>query len=305
MDRLQAIKIFVAVAEAESFAAGARNAGTSAPSATRAVNSLETSLGASLLIRTTRQVRLTDVGRTYLDEVREILAQLQAAEDEVSGTVRSPMGQLRVTCPQEFGRIFVAPLITDFLDRHPEVSVDVLMVDRIVNLVEEGYDLAVRIGPLPPSGLVAVRVGQVRRVICGSPDYFATHGIPQTTDDLATHRIITTGAGGFSRDWRFRGGGNHAVRANARLNVSSIAAAIDIARDGWGICRVLSYQIGPDLEAGTLQTVLDADEPEALPIHLVRPDSRRTAAKVRAFVDFAAGHLRRNSTLKRASDRNP
>ena len=296
------MKIFVAVAEAESFAGGARNAGTSAPSATRAVNALETSLGASLLTRTTRQVRLTDVGRTYLEEVREILNQLQAVEDDVSGAVRNPMGQLRITCPQEFGRIYVAPLVTSFLDRHPEVSVDILMVDRIVNLVEEGHDLAVRIGALPPSGLVAVRVGQVRRVICGSPGYFAAHGIPQTPDDLANHRIITTGTGGISREWRFGPGSDH-VSIKARLNVSSIAAAIDLARKGWGICRVLSYQIGPDLETGALQTVLDADEAEALPIHLVRPDSRRTAAKVRAFVDYAAGHLRKNSALKRASGR--
>lgn len=305
MDKLQAMRIFVGVAEAESFAGGARKIGVSAPSATRAVNSLEASLGASLLTRTTRQVRLTDVGRTYLEEVQDILAQLQAVEDDVSGAVQRPVGQLRITCPQEFGRIYVAPLITEFLDRHPNVTADVLMVDRIVNLVEEGFDIAVRIGPLPSSGLIAVNAGQVRRVVCGSPGYFARYGVPRSTDDLAAHRIVSSGIAVASREWRFGRDGDHKVRITPQLNVSSIAAAIEIARQGWGLCRVLSYQVGPDLEERALETVLDRDEPEALPIHLVWPDGRRTAGKVRAFVDFASERLRQNSALGRAASKLP
>lgn len=298
MDRLQALNVFVAVAEAESFARGARATGLSAPSATRAINTLETTLGARLFTRSTRQVRLTEAGRAYLGEVRDILAHLQAADDMASGAANTPVGQLRITCPQEFGRIHVAPLLTEFLDQHPRVRADVLMVDRIVNLVEEGLDIAVRIGHLPSSELSAVRIGQVRRVICGSPDYFATHGRPQTPSDLVSHRVVASGSTPPLDEWRLGRDGTQSVRVNPRLTVSSLAAAIDIARQGWGLCRVLSYQVGPDLESGRLQTVLEDHEPTPLPIHLVHVEGRRAAAKVRAFIDFAAPRLRQIEGLR-------
>ncbi|WP_110708156.1 LysR family transcriptional regulator [Salinicola sp. CR57] len=298
MDRLQALNVFVAVAEAESFAKGARATGLSAPSATRAINTLETTLGARLFTRSTRQVRLTEAGRAYLGEVRDILAHLQAADDMASGAANTPVGQLRITCPQEFGRIHVAPLLTEFLDQHPRIRADVLMVDRIVNLVEEGLDIAVRIGHLPSSELSAVRIGQVRRVICGSPDYFATHGRPQTPSDLASHRVVASGATPPLDEWRLGRDGTQSVRVNPRLTVSSLAAAIDIARRGWGLCRVLSYQVGPDIESGRLQTVLEEHEPAPLPVHLVHVEGRRAAAKVRAFIDFAAPRLRQIEGLR-------
>jgi len=297
MDRLQALNVFVAVAEAESFAKGARATGLSAPSATRAINTLETALGARLFTRSTRRVRLTDIGRTYLGEVREILAHLQAADDTASGAANTPVGQLRLTCPQEFGRIHIAPLLTEFLDEYPRVRADVLMVDRIVNLVEEGFDIAVRIGHLPSSELSAVRIGQVRRVICGSPDYFAMRGRPQTPGDLAAHRVVSSGSTPPLNEWRFGVDGAQSLRVNPQLTVSSLAAAIDIARRGWGLCRVLSYQVGLDLESGTLQTVLEDHEPAPLPIHLVHVEGRRAAAKVRAFIDFAAPRLRQVGIL--------
>ena len=300
MDRLHALSLFAAVAEAESFAGGARVMGVSAPTATRAVHALETALGTALLTRTTRQVRLTETGRAYLEQVRELLAQLQAADDQAAGTAQRPVGQLRITCPQEFGRIYVAPLLTEFLDRFPAVSADVLMVDRVVNLVEEGFDLAVRIGPLPSSGLVAVRVGEVRRIVCGAPAYFRQHGRPASPAELSRHRLVSIGTGGPAREWRFGTGSGPAVAIRPQLNVSSIAAAIEIARQGWGLSRVLSYQVGPDLESGALETVLDGEAPEALPIHLVRADGRGSAAKVRAFMAFAAERLRQNSALRRA-----
>ncbi len=233
----------------------------------------------------------------YLGEVRDILAHLQAADDMASGVANTPVGQLRITCPQEFGRIHVAPLLTDFLDEHPRVRADVLMVDRIVNLVEEGLDIAVRIGHLPSSELSAVRIGQVRRVICGSPDYFATHGRPQTPSDLASHRVISSGSTLPLDEWRFGRDETHSVRVNPQLTVSSLAAAIDIARRGWGLCRVLSYQVGTDLESGTLQTVLEDHEPASLPVHLVHVEGRRAAAKVRAFIDFAVPRWRRIEVL--------
>jgi DNA-binding transcriptional LysR family regulator len=297
MDRLQALRVFVAVAEAESFAAGARAVGLSAPSATRGINMLEASLGTGLFTRTTRQVRLTDVGRAYFEDVRESLAHLQAADDAAAGAAGAPVGQLRITCPQELGRIYVSPILMEFLNAYPNVTADVLMVDRIVNLIEEGFDIDVRIGPLPSSGLVAVRVGQVRRVVCGAPGYFAEYGIPRSPAELATHRIVATAPGIWSRDWRFGLKGERIVRVEPRLAVSSVAAAIGIARSGWGLCRALSYQIGSDLEAGTLQTVLEDHEPEPLPIHLVHAEGRRATAKVRRFIDFAAEGLRQTTVL--------
>jgi len=297
MDRLQSLRVFVAVAEAESFAAGARAVGLSAPSATRAVSTLESVLGTRLFTRTTRRVRLTDVGRAYLQDVREILVNLQAADEAVSGTAQSPVGQLRITCPQEFGRIYVAPILTEFLDRYPGVSVDVLMIDRVVNIVEEGFDIALRIGSLPSSGLVAVRVGHVRRVVCGAPSYFAERGCPQGPAELIAHRVVSVAPLHAGRHWRFGPGGELTVKVQPRLGVSSMAAAIGIARRGWGICQALSYQIGPDLEAGTLRTVLEDWEPEPLPIHLVHTEGRRAASKVRAFIDFAAERLRGTAVL--------
>ncbi|MEX6507224.1 LysR family transcriptional regulator [Jiella sp. M17.18] len=297
MDRLQSLRVFVAVAEAESFAAGARALGLSAPSATRGVSALEAALGARLFTRTTRQVRLTDAGRAYLQDVREILASLQAADEAASGAARTPVGQLRITCPQEFGRIHISPVLTEFLDRHPGVNADVLMVDRVVNLVEEGFDVALRIGPLPSSGLVAVRVGQVRRVVCGAPGYFAERGCPQDPAELASHRVVAVAPLNAGRPWRFGPDGQQTVRLDPRLSVSSVAAAIEIARRGWGICQALSYQVSADLEAGRLKVVLEDWEPDPLPIHLVHIEGRRAASKVRAFIDFAAERLRHTAGL--------
>lgn len=298
MDRLQSLRVFAAVAEAESFVAGARTVGLSAPSATRGVNALEARLGVRLFTRTTRQVRLTEVGRAYLQDVREILAQLQAADNAASGAAQTPNGHLRITCPQEFGRMYIAPMVTAFLDQHSGVTAEVLMVDRIANIVEEGFDVALRIGQLPSSGLAAVRVGHVRRVVCAAPSYLSTHGPPQTPEDLETHRLISTTPLGTGPTWRFGPGGEQSAKALSRLTLSSVAATIEVARSGWGLCRVLSYQIGPDLEAGTLCTVLEAFEPDPLPVHLVHIEGRRAAAKVRSFIDFAADRLRAAPVFK-------
>ncbi|MEM9899115.1 MAG: LysR substrate-binding domain-containing protein [Pseudomonadota bacterium] len=298
MDRLQSLEVFIAVAEAESFAGGARIMGLSAPSATRGVNALEDRLGARLFTRTTRRVRLTDVGRTYLEDARHILAQLRAADETAVGAAVNPVGQLRLTCSTEFGRIYVTPIITEFLDTHPEMSAEVLMVDRIVNMVEEGFDVAVRIGPLPSSDLSAVRVGQVRRMVCGAPQYFAKHGVPQTPTDLAGHQVILNTPAGLSTEWRFGRDLDQIVRLKPRLTLSSVAASIAVAQRGWGLVRVLSYQVGPDLLDGRLQAVLEAFEPEPLPIQLVHVEGRRAPAKIRSFIDFAKDRFREVSVLR-------
>lgn len=297
MDRLQSLEVFIAVAEAESFAGGARKIGLSAPSATRGVNALEARLGARLFARTTRSVRLTEVGQAYLEDARHVLAQMQAADDAANGAATNPIGQLRITCSNEFGRIYVAPILTEFLDRHPSVSADVLMVDRIVNMVEEGFDLAVRIGELPSSGLTAVRVGQVRRIICGAPGYFEANGMPKTPTDLQKHQIVSASPVSPTTEWRFGHDMQDIVRVKPRLTVSSVATAISVAKRNWGICRVLSYQVGPDLQSGALQAVLEDYEPAPLPIHLVHVEGRRAPAKIRAFVELAKDRLRATSVL--------
>ncbi|MEM7215142.1 MAG: LysR family transcriptional regulator [Pseudomonadota bacterium] len=297
MDKLQALEIFVAVADAGSFAGGARTMGMSAPSATRGVLELEERLGARLFNRTTRVVRLTDVGRNYLDEVRVILADLKAADDGISGTIGTPNGMLRLTAPVEFGRIYVAPILADYLDLYPDVTASMLMVDRVVSLVEEGLDIGVRIGPLTTPGLMALRVGKVRRVICGSPEYFARHGVPQRPEDLSRHRLVAATTVAPSSEWRFGKSQNLHVKVSPKLSVTSIATAVSLARSGWGLTRALSYQVGPDLLSGELKAVLEDFEPEPLPVHLVHYEGRRVSTTVRSFLDMARDRLRQAPAL--------
>ncbi|MCO7233501.1 MULTISPECIES: LysR family transcriptional regulator [unclassified Cobetia] len=297
MDRLQTLEVFVAVADAGGFAAGSRALGMSAPSVTRGINALEARLGTRLFTRSTRRVRLTEIGQRYLEDARRILAELQAAEDSVSGAATRPTGVLRITCPTEFGRLHVMPLLMEYLERYPEMRAEVVMVDRVVNMIEEGFDIAVRIGSLPSSGLSALRVGSVRRVVCGSPAYFAREGTPVSLEALATQRVIASSTLNNGKEWRFGREGEHAIRISPRLTMSSMAACIEAARSGWGITRVLSYQVGEDLVAGRLQAVLEELEPPALPIHLLHSEGRGAVAKVRTFLDFAAERLRANPVL--------
>ncbi|MEP1610669.1 MAG: LysR substrate-binding domain-containing protein [Roseobacter sp.] len=297
MDRLRSLEVFVAVAEAESFSGGARVLGVSAPSATRGVNELEERLGARLFTRTTRAVRLTDIGQSYLEEVRGVLEELERANDAVSGAIGRPKGMLRLTSPVEFGRMHVTPIVAAYLDQHPDVTASVMMVDRVVNLVEEGLDIGIRIGPLQPSGLMAVKVGQVRKVVCGSPDYFATYGVPQTPAELVDHKIVAAPSLTRNDEWRFGLHRKDTVKITPRLMVTSVAAATNLARTGWGLTRAFSYQVGPELLSGELQTVLEAHEPEPSPIHLVHYEGRVVSTKVRSFLDFARDQLRQSPLL--------
>lgn len=290
MDRFRALEVFVAVAEAGSLAGAARSLSISPPSVTRIVGELESALGALLFHRTTRLVSLTEVGQAYLEDARRILSDFETANDAARGAHRAPTGALRVTAPTLFGQYYVSPVLTEYLDRYPEVRVEAVYLDRIVNLIEEGLDVAIRIGPLPDSSMMAVRVGSVRRVVCGCPSYFHRYGLPQTPDELAAHKIIAAGPVTPANDWRF--GDGSSVRVEPRLSCTSVPAAIAAARTGWGLTRVLSYQIGPDLGSGGLQTILSDYEPEPLPIHIVHGEGRSSSAKVRAFVDMAAAQLR-------------
>jgi len=295
MDRLDAIRVFVAVAEAGGFASAARALRLSPPAVTRAVAALEERIGARLLHRTTRTVRLTEAGARYLADAKRILAELEEAEAVAAGAHGEPRGQLAVTAPLLFGKMHVAPVVLDFLDRFPEVSARTLFVDRVVDLMDEGMDVALRIAVLPDSGLTAVRVGEVRRVVCAAPGYLARRGTPATPAELERHDCIGFQSAAAPAPWVFparSGDGAETVRPPMRLLVNNADVAVAAARDGRGIVRVLSYQVAEELRHGSLAVVLADHEPPPIPVQLVHLEGRRAAARVRAFVDFAAARLR-------------
>ena len=243
-------------------------------------------------MRTTRSLKLTPAGEGYVADCRRILADIAEAEGNAAGSFTQPAGLLTVTAPTLFGSLHVLPVILDFLERYPAMQVKTVFVDRVVNLVEEGLDVAVRIAALPDSGLVARRIGSIRQMICGSPNYFALHGEPERPQDLANHRIIgRDGLHGHS-EWLFGKDGGIAVPINARLVCNTNDAAIAAAVAGWGISRFQSYQVAPAIQVGRLKTVLADYERDLVPIHIVHAEGRRVSARVRTFVDFAAERFR-------------
>ncbi|ETI60054.1 LysR family transcriptional regulator [Sphingobium sp. C100] len=292
VDRWQAMKIFVRVAETGSFAQAARQLHLSPPVVTRVIAALEDQIGVRLLTRTTRSVKMTEAGSGYFEDCRRILADMADAEAAAAGSHGNPTGTLLVTGSVMFGQIYVLPILLEYLDRFPAVTGRSLFVDRIVNIIEEGVDVAIRIGHLPDSGLSAIRVGQVRRVICGAPAYFEKHGIPRTPADLAHHRIILPTGAWVSPDWHFGTDGKTSITVHPRLLCNTNEAAIAAAEQGWGLTRILSYQVGEPLADGRLLAVLDQYAEKPLPIHVVHAEGRRTAAKVRNFVDLAVERLR-------------
>ncbi|WP_444944306.1 LysR substrate-binding domain-containing protein [Microbulbifer sp. ZKSA006] len=297
MDRFRALEVFIAVADAGSFAAAARALSISAPSVTRIIGDLEAELGVTLFNRTTRLVSLTAVGKLYLEDTRRILHEYKAANDAVRGAHRVPTGQLRITAPTLFGQIYITPIIARYLNLYENTTVDAAYLDRVVNLFEEGIDLAIRIGHLPDSSLVATKIGSVQQIVCGTPSYLAKYGVPTTPKDLNNHTLIALKPDGLRTAWHFA---NDNLRIKPRLEFSSVQAAIDAAKMGVGLTHVLSYQIAPDLEQGNLQAVLSEFAPEPLPIHIVFGGSGRVPGKVRAFADIAIQELRGNPFLNSA-----
>nr|WP_242129177.1 LysR family transcriptional regulator [Sphingobium sp. Sx8-8] len=295
MDRWQAMRIFAKVAETESFAETARLMHMSAPAVTRAVASLEDLVGARLFVRTTRSVKMTEAGARYVEDCRRILGEIAEAEAAAGGSYATPTGTLVVTASAMFGQMYVLPVMTEYLDTYPTMSGRTFFVDRPVNIVEEGVDVAIRIGHLPDSGFTAIKVGSVRRVICGSPAYFEKYGVPSTPADLKGHRIAASTSAWASPEWRFAG--DQRVTIDATLQCNTNEAAIATATAGWGLTRVVHYQIGPALVAGDLQIVLSDFEEPPLPIHVLHPQGRHAPAKVRAFVDLAVSRLRENRLL--------
>jgi DNA-binding transcriptional LysR family regulator len=296
MDRFSQLEAFVAVAEASGFAAAARRLDRSPPAVTRLVAELETRLGTRLFSRTTRRVALTEAGARLLDDARRLLGELESAEAAAAGAHEEPQGVLSVTAPVIFGRRYVAPLLRSFLDANPRVRVRTLFVDRVVDLIEEGLDVAVRIGELPDSSLTAVRVGAVRRVVVATPAYLARQGTPRQPEDLARHRLSVPNEAGRAESWVFSASGQRRrVAIDPALVGNTIDTSIEAALAGWAITRVLSYQVADALQAGQLVEILGDFEDRAMPIHLVHAEGPLRAAKIRAFVDHAARELRREA----------
>lgn len=293
MDRFHSMQVFVAVADTEGFASAARKLYMSPPAVTRTIAALEDHLGVLLFHRTTRQVKPTDAGIRFLEDCRRILADLDEAEESVAGAHRVPRGKLSVSASSKFGYLHIAPLLIEFLERYPEMSVQTLFVDRVVNLIDEGLDVAVRIGTLPDSPLTAIRVGSVRRVICASPEYLDARGIPQVPEDIRAHDIVQFSSLAPKAEWHFNGpDGDITVPFSTRLTVNTADVAIAAAVAGRGLTLVLSYMVAQEVKSGSLKIVLADYENAPLPVHVVYQEGRKAAAKVRAFVDFAVERLR-------------
>ncbi len=287
MDRIDAMQAFVAVADLQGFAPAARKLGLSPSGVTRLIAALEEHLGARLLQRTTRSVTLTDVGARYLERARRILADVEEAEGAAEGERTRPSGRLVVSAPVGFGRLHVSPIMSAYLTRYPEVFGELRLTDRVINLVEDGVDLAVRIGHLADSSLVARHVGEMRRIVVASPDYLKARGEPKTPQAIASHETIQFGAMTASPDWRFiEHGSEIRVPCTPRFTTNSADAAIQHAEQGGGLTRVLAYQAAEAIKAGRLRIVLAQFEQPPLPIHLVYPTSRLLSAKVRTFIDL-------------------
>lgn len=287
MDRIHAMQAFVAVADLQGFAPAARKLRLSPSAVTRLVAALEDRLGVRLLQRTTRSVTMTDVGARYLERARRILADVEEAELAAEGERTRPSGKLVVSAPVGFGRLHVSPVMAGYLQRYGDVSAELRLEDRVVNLVEDGIDLAVRIGFLADSSLVARHVGAMRRIVVASPAYLKRHGEPTRPAEIAGHQIIQFGTAAAIGEWRFADGEDE-VRLDIapRFSCNVADAAIEYAEQGGGLTRVLAYQAADALKRGTLRIVLQKFEQPALPIHIVYPTSRLLSAKVRAFIDL-------------------
>lgn len=290
MDRLEGLRILVAIAERLSFAAAARDLRVSPTAASRAVAALEKELGVPLFRRTTRAVALTPEGSAYLERCRHVLAELDDAARTLRGENAAPRGMLVVTAPVVFGRMHVRPIVSELLRRHPELKVRLLLTDRVVRMVDEGVDVALRIAALSDSSLHAVRVAATRRVLVASPAYLRERGAPTGVARLRDHDLIAFDSFAPSGEWRFNG--RAAVRFEPRLLTNSVEAAIDAAIDGLGIARVLCYQVAADVAAGRLVHLLADESPPAVPVNLLFRADRQRSPNVRAFVDLARQRLR-------------
>ncbi len=290
MDRIEELAIFVAIVDAGSLAGAARRLRKSRPAVTRALAGLEERVGKQLIARTTRRLTLNDAGRELAATARRLLADYEAALGVAAAEPVS--GLLRITAPLSFGRRHVTPLVSEFLDRYPQVQVELVLADRNLDLIEEDLQLAVRIGPLPNSGLLIRKVGEVRRILVAAPSYLASCPPLRRPADIAAHETIASVAANQTLTWRFGGPrSGSAVVLTPRLIVNEVESVLIAARAGRGLARVLSYQAAEDLASGALVRLLAEFEPPPLPVQLVVPGGRAPAPRVRAFIDHAVVRL--------------
>jgi DNA-binding transcriptional LysR family regulator len=295
VDRLEAMSLLVSVVECGSLSAAGRKLGMPLPTVSRKISELEARLKARLLTRSTRRLVLTDAGAAYVAASKRILEEVGEAERAASGAYAAPRGDFLVTAPVVFGRLHVLPVIVDFLIQWPEINVQLVLSDRNLHLIDDHIDMAVRIGALAESALAATKVGSVRRVVCGSPAYFAARGTPKRPEDLSALSAVTFDPLSSTEDWVFPGPKSKRelrVPMRARLSVNTAEAAIDAAAAGVGVTRVLSYQVEQALLDGRIQIVLAEFEPEAAPVSLIHAGRELTALKVRMLLDFATPRLR-------------
>jgi DNA-binding transcriptional LysR family regulator len=293
MDKLLAMNAFVRIVEKGSLTAAAAALDTSLPSVVRTLATLEREMGVRLLNRTTRRLHLTDEGAQYLESCRAILAAVHEADAALTSRQAEPQGRLAVTASVLFGRRYIAPIVDKFIRRHQNVNAEMLFVDRVVNLVEEGLDVAVRIGHLRDSSLVAINIGEVRRVVCASPQYLRRHGIPRTPQEIRSHRCVRHLGLSPRSEWNFRiGRRTMTVPITCALVSNEIDSALDACANGLGLGLFLSYQTAPYRKANKIRYVLEEFETEPLPVQVVYPQTRRLSTTVRAFVDECVRKLR-------------
>jgi DNA-binding transcriptional LysR family regulator len=295
MDRIEAMKVFVSALDEGSLAAAGRKLGRSAAAVTRAISFLENHVGVQLLHRTTRTIRLSEAGERYAAACRRVLTDLEEADLLAAGETKAPRGLLTITAPLIAGATIVRPILDEFLDLHRDVKAKLLLLDRPVSLVDEGIDVGMRIAHLSDSSMVAIRVGEVRRVLCAAPSYLDANGPIEMISDLPDHQCVALAQFG-ENSWSFPptspNGAQRHVHFTPRLLVNGIAAVIASAVEGKGITRVFSYHIADEVSRGELRIILAKDEAPPLPVHIIAPEGRLAVPKVRAFVDYAIPRLR-------------
>lgn len=298
MDKLYCMKVFAVVYEQRSFVGASKLLGMSAPSVTRSIAHLEHLLKVNLFVRSTRHVKPTDIGAIYYQEVSQILSDIDMAEDIISGDQQRVTGQLHLTAPVMFGRLHIAPIIAEYMQQHPLVTVNAMFHDHVVNLMETPLEVAVRLGDLEDSNLYAVKVGHVRRLTCAAPSYLEKQGVPKSPESLNQHHIITASGTQGKVTWTFgKQGKTQKVQLQPRLVCNQIDMALDIAKRGGGVMQRMSYQVIKEIEQGELVPLLESFEPPAVPVHIVHLEGKRASTKTRAFIDLAVERLKQNPAI--------
>ena len=295
MDRIEAMSMLIEVTDRGSFSAAARSLNVPVTTLSRKISDLEAALGAKLLVRSTRKIDLTDAGATYLAAARRIIEQVEEAEREAAGEFTVPKGRLVITAPIQFGQLHVLPVVTDFLAQFPQIDVSLLLQDRNLQLVEDHIDMAVRIGRLPDSSMIATSIGSVRMVVCASPRLLKARGMPETPQDLSRFPSVTIETPLSQPGWQFRDPGDHsalAISPTPRLSVTTVEAALRAAIRDTGVIRLFHYQVADAVKAGELQIILAEYEQQPVPVSLLHASRGQMPLKMRSFLDFAVPRLR-------------